>query len=206
MLYIKRIKPHLLQCVLNVLRFLELLLPLDTWLNTIYLFIYYHLLLFYWLSFITLPFITVYYELSKLENGYYYHSLPAATWRCFPLTNQSFSLLDCDLCTHCCMGMGRAIHTWGQWASTSWLQACPGCGRGQGLPRQRAPAVCAGWSAPRRPARAVPVFGRPRRALMCACPGRGPAPAPAWVADALLYKCTFCSSTVPTECTITVRQ
>ena len=82
--------------------------------------------------------------------------------------------------------LARALHTWGQWVWTSWLQAGPGCGRGQGLRRQWAQAVCAGRSTPRLPARSLPVFWRwrQRRPLMCYHAWHGQAQAPAQVADA----------------------
>ena len=81
-----------------------------------------------------------------------------------------------------------------------WAGATPAPAAGSGCLR--------GWSAPRRPARALPVFGRgrQRRPLMCTSAGSGPEPAPVYRQAALLYRCTICSSTVPTDCTVTVMQ
>ena len=89
-------------------------------------------------------------------------------------------------CTHCCMRIICTDKGATHMRAVSVDKPAAGGRLGQVLRLQLVLAVCSGWSAPRRPARALPVFGRWRQRwlLMCACTGRGQAPAPALVADA----------------------
>ena len=92
-------------------------------------------------------------------------------------------------CMHWCMEIlspGEGVTNMRAVGVNSRLQAAPWRLAGARPALAEAPAVCAGWSAPRLPARALPVLwrGRPRRQLMCASAWREPAPGPALLADA----------------------